>query len=290
MMHEPRSDPLAQAEHKAENRPPTLINRELQKDYLRLHLRDLPYFRSLLRAVEARFYRDFDLPRPILDIGCGDGHFATIAFDQPLDVGLDPWGGPIREAAQRGAYRYLAQAEGACMPFPDGFFGSALSNSVLEHIPDVEAVLREARRVLKPGAPFVFCVPNHHFLDSLSIGRILDRAYLRSLGDSYRAFFNRIARHEHCDPPEVWEARLNAAGFRLERWWHYYPPAAMQVSEWGHYFGLPALVTYKLARRWTVAPRLWNQGVVYRLIKHHYEGPSQSNDGVCTFYVVRADH
>jgi ubiquinone/menaquinone biosynthesis C-methylase UbiE len=109
------------------------------KDYLWLNLRDLPYFRAILRAVEARFYQDFKLPQPVLDVGCGDGHFASIAFDQPLDVGIDPWGGPIRQAARLGGYRSLVQADGGKMPFPDSYFASAVSNSVLEHIPHVEA-------------------------------------------------------------------------------------------------------------------------------------------------------
>lgn len=257
------------------------------KDYLWLHLRDLPYFRSLLRAVEARFYRDLDLPVPVLDVGCGDGHFATIAFDHRLEVGLDPWGGPIREARQRGGYHSLVQADGGQMPFPDAYFGSAVSNSVLEHIPQVETVLQETARVLKPGAPFVFCVPNHNFLDSLSIGRLLDRAGLRSLGDVYRQFFNRIARHIHCDPPEVWQPRLEQAGFEIERWWHYYSPQAMQVSEWGHYFGVPSLLSYKLTRRWILVPKRWNLALTYFLIKRHYEEPPEREDGVCTFYIVR---
>jgi SAM-dependent methyltransferase len=257
------------------------------KDYLWLHLRDLPYFRSLLRAVEARFYCDLDFPAPILDIGCGDGHFATIAFDHSLDVGLDPWGGPIQEAARRGGSDSLVQAGGGCMPFPDAHFGSALSNSVLEHIPQVDVVLQETARVLKPGAPFVFCVPNHNFSESLSVGRFFDRVGMRSLGDAYRRFFNRIARHVHCDPPKVWRARLEQAGFQMERWWHYYSPRAMQVSEWGHYFGLPALVCHKLTGRWILAPTRWNLGLTYRMLQPYYEEKPVREDGVCTFYIAR---
>ena len=144
------------------------------KDYLWLQLRDLPYFRALMRAVEASFYADLHLPQPILDVGCGDGHFVTVAFDQKIAVGVDPWAAPLREAAQRGGYRSLCRADGARMPFPDAYFESAISNSVLEHIPQVQDVLQETGRVLKPGAPFVFCVPNQRFLESLSIGRFLD--------------------------------------------------------------------------------------------------------------------
>jgi len=258
-----------------------------EKDYLWLHIRELPYFRSLIRAVEARYYRDFDLPAPTLDVGCGDGHFATVAFDHPIDVGLDAGWRPLREAQRRGGYISLLQADGGKMPFADGYFCSAFSNSVLEHIPHVEKVLEEVARVLQPGAPFVFCVPNHQFTASLSIGRFCDRLGSKSLGDAYRRFFNRIARHIHCDPPEIWQRRLQSTGFDLERWWHYYSPTAMQVTEWGHYFGLPSLINFKLFGRWILVPTRWNLALIYNFTRKYYESPAECEDGVCTFYIAR---
>lgn len=258
-----------------------------EKDYLWLHLRDLPYFRAMLRAVEARFYRDIDLPAPTLDVGCGDGHFATIAFDRPLDVGMDSWGGPIRKAARLGGYRALVQADGGRMPFPDGYFASALSNSVLEHIPQVEEVLAETARVLRPGAPFVFCVPNHHFLPGLSVGRALDQIGLDPLGDAYRTFFNRISRHHHIDPHQVWQVRLEQADFCLERWWNYFSPRALRVMEWGHYLGLPALVSYWLTGRWILSPTSWNLRLTHRLVQGYYDADPLCEDGVYSFFVAR---
>lgn len=258
-----------------------------EKDFLWLHLRDLPYFRSLLRAVEARFYLDIDLPGPVLDVGCGDGHFASLAFDHPLDAGIDPWTGPVREAAGRGAYRLVIQGDAAYIPFPGGHFASAVSNSVLEHIPHLQEVLVETARVLQPGAPFVFCVPNHNFLPSLSVARFLDRIGLRSLARAYRDFFNRISRHHHCDPPEVWQERLDRAGFELVRYWHYFSPEALRVLEWGHYFGLPSLVARKLTGRWVIAPTRWNLALTYRYLKPYYEQPPVREDGVYSFYIAR---
>lgn len=261
--------------------------RPLAKDFLWLHLRELPYFRSLVRAVEARFYQDFDLQPPVLDIGCGDGHFASLTFSQPLDVGLDPWLGPLRQAARRGSYRLVLRGDGGHMPFADGAFSAALSNSVLEHIPHVEAVLAETARVLRPGALFLFCVPNHRFLSSLSVGIALDRIGLRPLANLYRRFFNAVSRHRHCDPPEVWQRRLQAAGFTLERWWHYFPPAALWVVEWGHYFGLPSLLTHWLARRWILVPRPWNLALTRRLVQRFYDADPICEDGVYSFFVAR---
>lgn len=258
-----------------------------KKDYLGLQLRDMPYFRGLLRAVEARFYEEIDLPAPTLDLGCGDGHFATIAFDRPLEVGIDPWRSAIREAPARGGYRGVVQGAGAQLPFADGTFAAAVSNSVLEHIPELDPVLADVRRVLQPGAPFVFCVPNQNFLPNLSVARFLDRVGLKGLAAAYRRFFNRISRHHHCDAPEVWQERLERAGFRVVRWWHYFSPAALHTLEWGHYLGLPALVSKRLFGRWILARRPWNLALTRALIARYYNENPQHPEGAYTFYIAQ---
>jgi SAM-dependent methyltransferase len=257
------------------------------KDYLALHLRDLPYFRALLRAVEARFYKDIQLAGPVLDLGCGDGHFASLAFDEPVDMGVDPWWGPVREAYKQGAYKYLVCAEGDHLPYPDRYFASGISNSVLEHIPDLNPVIAEMARVLKPGAPFIFCVPNHRFLESLSIGRWLDGIGLTGLGDEYRKIFNRISRHYHCDSHPVWETRLERYGFVIEEWWEYFPPSALKALEWGHYFGLPSWACKLLFGSWILSPSDWNLHFTDRLVRRHYEGDPRSPKGVYSFYITR---
>jgi len=248
------------------------------KDYLYLHLRDLPYFRALIRAVESAYYQTFDLPAPILDLGCGDGHFSSLTFDHKIDVGLDPWTGPIHESGRRGCYRLLVQANGSQAPFPDKYFASAFSNSVLEHIPHIETVLADTARVLISGAPFYFCVPNENYLTELSISRWL--------GKGYTEWFRRISRVVHADGPQVWQARLEQAGFRLERWWHYFSPSAMRVLEWGHYFGLPSLAARKLTGRWVIAPARWNLWLTEKFVRQ-YASTEPIEDGVFTFYIAR---
>jgi SAM-dependent methyltransferase len=262
-------------------------------DLLWKQLKELPAFRALLRAVEARFYVNgspasasgLPLPRPVLDIGCGDGHFASRTFPQPLDVGFDPWWPPLTEARDRRAYRLLAQADGAHMPYPDNSFNSAISNSVLEHIPDVEAVLAETARVLRPGAPFYFCVPGDQFLPLLSIGRALDRLHLQGLADRYRRFFNRISRHHHCDDAETWRQRLEWAGLRLDQWWPYFSQGALTALEWGHYFGLPSLIWKKITGRWVLSPSRLNLWLTERLLRRYYE-EALPDTGAYLFFVA----
>ena len=194
----------------------TLGKTSTQKDYLWLHLKELPYFRAILRAVEARQYPGFNLQHPILDLGCGDGHFVTIAMDEKVDVGIDPWTRPVRLAQKNGGYHMVVQGSGYTLPFPDNYFNGALSNSVLEHIPDLNSTLKEISRVMKPGAKFVFCVPNDKFLTHLYIAGLFDRIGIKFLATWYRNFFNSVCRHIHCDDPIEWEKRLNSCGLEVE--------------------------------------------------------------------------
>lgn len=268
-----------------QNRRPNMENIH-PKDFLWLNIRDLPYFRSLLRAVEAQFYKEINLGAPTLDIGCGEGHFASLVFNRKIDVGLDPSYASLHEAGGRQTYSLLTEADGGRMPYPDGYFASAFSNSVLEHIPHVEQVLNETARVLKPGALFVFCVPNHRFNERLSIATLLDRLRLTGPAKLYRTFFTYIARHRHLDDPETWKSRLERAGFVVERWWDYFPPKALAALEWGHYLGLPSLLIRKLTGRWILVPTYWNLMLTYRLLQP-YANAAASDDGVCTFYIAR---
>ncbi len=257
------------------------------KDFLFLHLSGLPYFRGLLRAVESCFYQDLPLAAPVYDLGCGDGHFASLTFEQKIDVGLDPWHGPVHEAARHGAYRALVEADAAHAPFPTSYFATCISNSVLEHIPHLDEVLVETARLLRPGSLFIFCVPNNNFLPNLSIARFFDRIGLKPLARSYPAFFNRISRHHHCDDPEVWRQRLEKAGFKIEKYWHYFSPSALAALEWGHYLGVPSLISRALFGRWILVPTRWNLAPTLAALRPYYNEPIPQEKGAYTFYIAR---
>jgi SAM-dependent methyltransferase len=250
------------------------------------HLSSLPYFRAFLRAVEDRFYQEITLLEPILDLGSGDGHFASVAFEKSLDVGLDPWVAPTLEAKGRDTYRLLVLGEGAQIPFLDASFGSVISTSVLEHIPDIEPVLREVSRILRPGGRFVFCVPNHRFPQLLWGRQFFERLGLKKVGAAYGRFFNRIARHAHTDPPGVWQERLERAGFDLLETWDYFPPKALHILEWGHPLGLPALINKKLFGRWILIPKRWNLAIPWKMTRKYLDNP-RSEKGVCSFFIAR---
>ena len=93
-------------------------------------------------------------PGRLLDLGCGIGHsFELLAPRTTVGVDLDP-------EALAGQLRETHVADMRDLPFPDGSFDSVLSVQSIEHVPDPERILAEARRVLRPGGVAVFVTPN----------------------------------------------------------------------------------------------------------------------------------
>ncbi len=246
----------------------------MSDDFLWRHLEELPAFRALLRSVEARLYQDLlPLSEPILDVGCGDGHFASLTFPRPLTAGIDPALGVLREAHRRASYQRLAQALGDALPYATDTFATVISNSVLEHIPDLDPVLVEIARVLKPGGRFVFCVPSEQFARLLFFSQLFRRLHLERLARGYERTFNRISRHHHCDSPAIWQDRLVTAGLRLELAFYYFSEKAQHGLDLGHYFGAPSLIAKKLCGRWILAPQHWNLALTERWLRPLYEEP-----------------
>jgi ubiquinone/menaquinone biosynthesis C-methylase UbiE len=85
-----------------------------------------------------------------LSIGVGTGRFAA-----PLGVqiGIDPAHAVLGYAAQRGIAAVQAVAE--ALPFADGLFDRTLCVTTICFVDDAAAMLREARRVVKPGGVLV---------------------------------------------------------------------------------------------------------------------------------------
>ena len=89
------------------------------------------------------------------------------------------------------------------------------------------------------------------------------------LGKGYTEWFRKISRVSHADEADVWQKRLEKAGFDLVRWWNYFSPSAMRVLEWGHYFGVPSVAARVLTGRWIIAPTKWNFWLTERDVKKY---------------------
>lgn len=101
----------------------------------------------------------------VLDYGCGAGGIVIAGRERGLDVfGAEVFydgentRSLVREAGLLG--NEIREIVSAHIPFPDGYFDLVVSNQVLEHAPDLGAVLKEIQRVLRPGGKFCCLFPS----------------------------------------------------------------------------------------------------------------------------------
>ena len=159
---------------------------------------------GLWRAAEVAVMRQVQYDHPVLDLGCGDGLVTSLVMPW-VEIGLDPDTTALARAAQRGIYERFEQVRAEAMQLPAGSIGTVLSNSVLEHLPGLDAVLARVAQVLRPGGRLVFTVPSEAFSACLALppGR-------------YAAWRNRRLAHLNLWPVERWAAHLEHAGMQVE--------------------------------------------------------------------------
>lgn len=254
------------------------------RDYLGLQLATMAPHRALLRAVECRLMGTVALEAPILDIGCGDGHFASIAYEAPLDIGIDVRHDELLEARRRGPSVYLAVvgASATVLPFPDEAFSSVVSNCAIEHIVDNDAVLSEISRVLRPGGTFATTLPSEHFASMLLGSTLLRRLRLHRAAAAYGNFFNRISYHHHIHDPAEWRRRFEAVGLTVVESSYYFSARSHRVFDASHYLGVPNLVLRKLTGRWVLHPLQMKP--FERWMRPRYEEPLHQPIGAYQFF------
>jgi ubiquinone/menaquinone biosynthesis C-methylase UbiE len=98
-----------------------------------------------------------------LDLGCGDGRL-TLELRARDIVGADVSTVALDRARRRVGEREIELVEltaGAVLPFDDGRFDLVLMAETIEHVVDVQSLLSEVRRVLRPGGELAVTTPAH---------------------------------------------------------------------------------------------------------------------------------
>ena len=111
----------------------------------------------------------------VLDIGSGGGFLAATLADAGYDVvGIDPAMSAVRSAAQHVPASFVLGA-GEMLPFANDSFDSVVCSEVLEHVDDIDAVISEVGRVLRPGGVLIFSLPNRTLLSRLALIELAQR-------------------------------------------------------------------------------------------------------------------
>lgn len=114
------------------------------------------YEYPLVREALARYRRGRSRGLSILDIGCGTGWYLSQLGDLVSDsTGIDLSAGMLAIAQLRLPGALLLKGDARSIHVPPARFDAVICTRVLAHVPNTIALVREARRALKPGGIFV---------------------------------------------------------------------------------------------------------------------------------------
>ncbi|MDI6756992.1 MAG: class I SAM-dependent methyltransferase [Endomicrobiia bacterium] len=172
---------------------------------------------AICKAIEAYPLSQIKLARPVLDIGCGDGWTVSCWYKDKIDMGIDLHEANPELAIKTGFYEDARVEDATVLNFPDGSFNSILSICAIEHIPDLEKVLKRVHALLRNNGVFVFTVPNKNLGDMLFTTVVLKKLKLNRLAEKYAGSKNRRSQHFHMYNGEEWKNILLKAGLATER-------------------------------------------------------------------------
>jgi 2-polyprenyl-3-methyl-5-hydroxy-6-metoxy-1,4-benzoquinol methylase len=147
-------------------------------------------YRSVLRRIPVGANR-------ILDVGCGDGYLTYLIarrHPQARITGIDDEESGMQQAnvmTERTGMRNLEfrHVPAGGTPFRDAEFTVIVLADVIEHVPQVPAMLRELRRVLAGGGALIVTTPNKQ-RGSVWDTRHVKEYTARELRNELEAFFN----------------------------------------------------------------------------------------------------
>lgn len=266
--------------------PPAL---RVKADFFRRYLEIAPAALALERSIECDMLARRSWHRPVLDVGCGDGIFAEILFVDRVDTGIDLDPVEVERARGTGAYDELIVCPGDRIPKPDASFATIFSNSVLEHIPVVEPVLKEVHRLLLPGGLFYITIPSDRLERATLPARVLSLGGLKALAARYGRFYNGFWRHYHAYDETRWRQLLEAAGFEVVEERAYVPRALSTVCDALTPIAFPSLIFRRALGRWTLWPplRRVTAAVLHATLAPVLAALARGKGGCLIFYVLR---
>lgn len=161
----------------------------------------------------------------VFELGCGGGINHAFYDSQAITsyAGIDPHGGLLdqaREAARdKGWAADLKQGRGEAIPFADSSFDCVVCTFTLCSVEDPAQVMREMRRILRPGGEALF----------LEHGRAPDMPVQR-WQERIEPLWKRLAGGCHLTRPVA--GALAGAGFTIEPLGEGYTPGAPRFAGW----------------------------------------------------------
>jgi ubiquinone/menaquinone biosynthesis C-methylase UbiE len=160
-------------------------------------------------------------PAKVLDFGCGTGDVAMQLHTLGYAVsGCDISPQMLAGARERASdIEWLQLTKGRHLPFTESSFDAIVASSVLEYVDDVDALLDEFQRIIRPGGTLLVTVPNpRHPLRRLErlardLAQLADFNWIQRKNKRIDGFARYLRASQNHFKLERWESLFSAHGF-----------------------------------------------------------------------------
>ena len=213
--------------------------------------------------------RRYACPGPVLDVGCGDGLFARMAFDDVDVWGIDIDAAEGRWAAASKAYTQVILGDVTQVTLPERFFATCVANCSLEHVPRIDLALKNILRSLRPGGLAYLFVPSKGWATHLTSARVLTELGAPALGTRIESSIDHVFKHHHLYDERGWRNVVEQSGLEVVEIEPVLSTATTVAFEAFLVPSLAGLLNKRLTTRWTNFPnaRKLFARPVYELIR-----------------------
>jgi methionine biosynthesis protein MetW len=163
----------------------------------------------------------------LLDVGCWDGRLLEKIRDAGLYqelTGVDIVEAGVKLVREKGFSAQVVDLNAGVLPFPDRHFDAVTMLAVLEHVFDPYSIIREIRRVLRPGGALIIDVPNVASVTNrarILLGRIPVTSHDSGWDGGHLHYFTRHALDHFLQNEgfDVLERKTTGGSHRLREWW-----------------------------------------------------------------------
>lgn len=138
---------------------------EISRVYDDVRHADIELINSFLREI------DFDKEIRVLDVGCGTGNHTDLLqkVTKGEVYGVEPSEGMLGKAKAKESKVVFKQGYADELPFEDEYFDFVYMTDVIHHVPDIEAMFAEIKRVLKEGGQVCIVTQSHQQIENRPI-------------------------------------------------------------------------------------------------------------------------
>lgn len=199
--------------------------------------------------------RRYACPGPVLDVGCGDGLFARIAFDDVDVWGIDIDAAEGRWAAASKAYTQVILGDVTRVTLPESFFATCVANCSLEHVPRIDLALKNILHALRPGGVAYLFVPSAGWASHLTSARVLTELGAPALGARIESAIDHLFKHHHLYDAAGWRRVVEQSGLEVVALEPVLSTATTVAFEAFLLPSLAGLLNKRLTTRWTNFPK-----------------------------------